>query len=196
MVIELMTNTHNHAYNNKNGFIKAWYLFASVNNDKGCIEITFVDTGEGIPVTVAKKMIEKIFTKKDNQYIISALNGDFRTQTHEKNRGKGLPDIYEHFNKNQIKNLKIISCKGKVELNDKNKIVEECKENNTKLTINFDGGYGYGTSFLEESFGGLVRKGYSSEELLKNIELISEEEPELIDKVIKYIKEAVYEKKN
>ena len=73
---------------------------------------------------------------------------------------------------------------------------KECKENNKKLTINFDGGYGYGTSFLEESFGGLVRKGYSSEELLKNIELISEEEPELIDKVVKYIKEAVYEKKN
>lgn len=138
MVIELMTNTHNHAYNNKNDFIKAWYLFASVNDDKGCIEITFVDTGEGIPVTVAKKMIEKIFTKKDNQYIISALNGDFRTQTHEKNRGKGLPDIYEHFNKNQIRNLKIISCKGKVELNEKNKVVENAGielENNIHGTI-------------------------------------------------------------
>lgn len=73
---------------------------------------------------------------------------------------------------------------------------KECKENNKKLIINFDGGYGYGTSFLEESFGGLVRKGYSCDELLKNIELISEEEPELIDKVVKYIKEAVYEKKN
>lgn len=138
MIIELMTNTHNHAYNSKNSFIKAWYLFASVNHNKGCIEITFVDTGDGIPVTVAKKMIEKIFTKKDNEYIISALNGDFRTQTHEKNRGKGLPDIYEHFCNRQINNLKIISCKGKVELNEYNKVVENAGtelENNLRGTI-------------------------------------------------------------
>jgi len=59
MIIELMTNTHNHAYIHKNDFIKAWYLFASVNEEKECIEITFVDTGAGIPVTVAKKGIEK-----------------------------------------------------------------------------------------------------------------------------------------
>ena len=26
------------------------------------------------------------------------------------------------------------------------------------LTVDLDGGYGYGSSFLEESFGGLVRK--------------------------------------
>ncbi len=82
----------------------------------------------------------------------------------------------------------------------RNRILEpkykDCKEKNEKLIINFDGGYGYGTSFLEESFGGMVRKGYSSDELLKNLEFISEEEPELIEKVIKYIKEAVYEKKD
>lgn len=138
MIIELMTNTHNHAYNSKHSFIKAWYLFAAVNHNKDCIEITFVDTGDGIPVTVAKKTIEKIFTKKDNEYIISALNGDFRTQTHEKNRGKGLPDIYEHFCSGQISNLKIISCKGKIELNEYNKVVENAGtelENNLRGTI-------------------------------------------------------------
>ena len=136
MIIELMTNTHNHAYNNKNDFIKAWYILAAVNSNKNCIEFTFADTGEGIPVTVAKKAIEKIFTKDDNQYIISALNGDFRTQTHERNRGKGLPDIYEHFNEKQIKNLKIISCKGKVELNDDNKPFEN---NGIELENNMHG---------------------------------------------------------
>lgn len=73
-------------------------------------------------------------------------------------------------------------------------IYKKCLENKEKLTINFDGGYGYGTSFLEESFGGLVRKGYSSDELLNNLILISNEEPELINKVKKYIKEANDEK--
>ena len=136
MVIELMTNTHNHAYLHKNDFIKSWYLFASVNDEKRCIEITFVDTGEGIPVTVAKKGLEKLINKKDNEYIISALNGEFRTQTQEKNRGKGLPDIYEHFNKGELYNLKIISCKGKIELNEYNKVVENA---GTEMEMNLQG---------------------------------------------------------
>lgn len=125
MVIELMTNTHNHAYNsNDNLFIKSWYLFAAVNDVTKSIEITFVDIGEGIPKTVSKSTLEKFFRKTDNEYIISTLNGEFRTQTKEKNRGKGLPDIYEHYKNNQIQNLKIISCKGKVEL-EKEKSLEE-----------------------------------------------------------------------
>lgn len=136
MVIELMTNTHNHAYNNKNEFIKAWYLFASVNDEKKCIEITFVDTGEGIPMTVAKKGIEKFLKKKDNEYIISALNGEYRTETKEKNRGKGLPDIYEHFRNKEINNLKLISCKGKVELND---ITNKLEKAGIELSSNLHG---------------------------------------------------------
>ena len=34
----------------------------------------------------------------------------------------------------------------------------ESISNNEKLVVNLDGGYGYGSSFLEEAFGGLVRK--------------------------------------
>lgn len=72
--------------------------------------------------------------------------------------------------------------------------LKKCLKNGEKLTINFDGGYGYGTSFLEESFGGLVRKGYSSQEILNNINFISNDEPSLIEKVKKYIVEAENEK--
>lgn len=71
------------------------------------------------------------------------------------------------------------------------KTYKQCIENNEKLTINFDGGYGYGTSFLEESFGGLVRKGYDGKQMLELMVFISDEEPELINKVIKYIKDAM-----
>ena len=62
-------------------------------------------------------------------------------------------------------------------------------KNGEKLTINFDGGYGYGTGFLEESFGGLVRDGYDGKELLENINFISNDNPDVIIKVIKFIKE-------
>lgn len=68
---------------------------------------------------------------------------------------------------------------------------KQCIENNETLTINFDGGYGYGTSFLEESFGGLVRKGYDGKQMLELMVFISDEEPELINKVVKYIKDAM-----
>lgn len=40
-----------------------------------------------------------------------------------------------------------------------------------KIVIELDGTRGYGSSFLEEAFGGLVRKGFSKNELKKKIEI-------------------------
>lgn len=67
----------------------------------------------------------------------------------------------------------------------------ECLNKKEKLTIDFDGGYGYGTSFLEESFGGLVRKGNDGKKILETMIFISKEEPDLINKVKKYIEDAI-----
>ena len=58
-----------------------------------------------------------------------------------------------------------------------------------KLRINLDGGYGYAPSFLEESFGGLARE-VGRDRVLRRIELISDEEPLLMDSIHKYILEA------
>jgi STAS-like domain of unknown function (DUF4325) len=58
-----------------------------------------------------------------------------------------------------------------------------------KLIVELDGGYGYGTSFLEEAFGGLARKRGIAV-VLRHIEIRSEEEPYLRDDVLKYIREA------
>lgn len=58
------------------------------------------------------------------------------------------------------------------------------------LTVDLDGTEGYGSSFLEESFGGLIRLGIDKKVVL-NIKLISNEEPELIDEITGYIKEAI-----
>lgn len=68
----------------------------------------------------------------------------------------------------------------------------EAKENGEILIINFDGGYGYPTSFLEEAFGGLARI-YGSKDVLDIIELISEDEPAIITEVKDYIKHAKVE---
>lgn len=66
---------------------------------------------------------------------------------------------------------------------------DEALENRKKLTINLDGTLGYGTSFLEESFGGLARL-YDPKKVLENIEIISTEEPYLKNDVTEYIEKA------
>lgn len=46
-------------------------------------------------------------------------------------------------------------------------------------------GYGYATSFLDETFGGLVRA--TKDLRVMDIELISDDEPRLVEKVREYI---------
>jgi len=58
------------------------------------------------------------------------------------------------------------------------------------LTIDFDGAYGYPPSFLEEAFGGLVRK-YGDDKIFKKITFISKEEPSQIEQIKRYIKNAI-----
>lgn len=60
---------------------------------------------------------------------------------------------------------------------------------NERLCIDFDGSYGYPTSFLEEVFGGLVRK-YDYKSILDKLEFKSDEEPGLIDEIREYMKYA------
>lgn len=44
-------------------------------------------------------------------------------------------------------------------------------QENRTATIDLDGASGYPPSFLEEAFGGLVRKGYSVDEIKQRIQL-------------------------
>lgn len=61
-----------------------------------------------------------------------------------------------------------------------------------EISVNLDGTMGYGSSFLEEAFGGLIRKGVSPE-LAKKLSsnLISEEDPSLIIEIQSYIADEV-----
>jgi hypothetical protein len=56
------------------------------------------------------------------------------------------------------------------------------------VLVDMDGTDGYGSSFLEESFGGLVRLcGFSAKDLHERIELKSEEDESFIEEVWEYI---------
>jgi hypothetical protein len=55
--------------------------------------------------------------------------------------------------------------------------------------IKFDGARGYGSSFLEEAFGGLVREGFPPHKVLDAFDLESSDES-LIDEIKEYIVDA------
>jgi len=55
--------------------------------------------------------------------------------------------------------------------------------------ILFDGARGYGSSFLEEAFGGLVRMGYSPDRVKDAFELISSD-TSIITEILEYIDDA------
>lgn len=74
--------------------------------------------------------------------------------------------------------------------------VDLALKNNVPFQVDLDGTAGYGTSFLEESFGGLIRiHNLSYDKIIKLMTLISDEEDYLIDDVNEYLKDAYDESK-
>lgn len=64
-------------------------------------------------------------------------------------------------------------------------------QNNDYVEVILDKTMGYGSSFLEEAFGGLVRVyKYSKEVLHKKLKIIYEEDPIVISDIWQYIDEA------
>jgi len=64
--------------------------------------------------------------------------------------------------------------------------LQSSKRLNEKLIINFDNCFGFATSFLEEAFGGIVRK-YKEKNLLDYIEIISQDDETIPDLITKYV---------
>ena len=74
----------------------------------------------------------------------------------------------------------------------RNNILIPALKQNDEVTVNFDGVYGYGSSFLEEAFGGLVRRGVDKNKIKKlKDNLICNDDPSIIVEVKKYIDEAL-----
>lgn len=69
--------------------------------------------------------------------------------------------------------------------------MEKAISTNQKLTIDLDGAAGYGWSFLEESFGGLIREDKMDyHAIVRVLEVISNEQPRLKDKIYTYLSDA------
>jgi hypothetical protein len=58
-----------------------------------------------------------------------------------------------------------------------------------KIRLLLDGAMGYGSSFLEEAFGGLTRvEGFTSEEILQRIEFVTDD-PSLFSEIKEYLRQ-------
>lgn len=125
VLIECMTNTHNHASGNRQHPAR-WYLMAYNKNNE--VHFTFLDSGVGIPSTIQTNFAEEflriapILKGREDKLIKAALDGEFRTSTKEKKRGKGLPKIMSIAQDKIIKESVIISGTGFV----------NCSSNTTK----------------------------------------------------------------
>ncbi|WP_429237025.1 STAS-like domain-containing protein [Aeromonas salmonicida] len=65
-----------------------------------------------------------------------------------------------------------------------------------QVRVNLDGVFGYGSSFLEEVFGGLVRAGVSTESVqFIRDNLVSQDDPSIIVEIREYIANALQGKK-
>lgn len=138
VLIELMSNVYHHAYNNDDIMKNHWYLYAEhVDNSVRCI---FLDTGAGIARTVRKTILEEMqrlikLNATDADLIFSALQGDFRTRTHETHRGNGLSGVRELVETDLFKNFTVLSGSGCCCLNSKNEIIKQDYKNKIYGTI-------------------------------------------------------------
>ena len=60
-----------------------------------------------------------------------------------------------------------------------------------EVTIELDGTEGYGSSFLDEAFAGLIRvSGFDKRVVLQKLRFVSEDDPSLIKEITDYIESA------
>ena len=135
MFIELMNNVKQHAFvydEKKAAAFCNWYTYAEDIGSE--LRFVFLDTGKGIPDTIRKNFWERIpLISTDARFIASALEGAFRTDTGDRHRGKGLPEIYDNVKKHAIGSLRILSGKGLCIVDSDGNITER------NLAYSFDG---------------------------------------------------------
>lgn len=71
-------------------------------------------------------------------------------------------------------------------------LVPELEKPDNVVTVDLDGTAGFGSSFLEEAFGGLVRKGFSPTVLRQRLRIKSGR-PSYLTRVWSYIERAKFE---
>ena len=127
VLVECMTNSHNHAYAERGE--RKWWLTANYSAEERCVSISFLDNGAGIAATIRKNFWEKIQRAfagaSDVKLIHSALMGDFRTKTRQKERGLGLPAIFRYYRNGHLQNFHLISTSAALHAGDNGQLIQQ-----------------------------------------------------------------------
>lgn len=111
LMIELMTNSVNHAYlalKTKNRRHRTWLISSNHYKDENKVEFCFVDNGDGIIKTIFVKFgLKHIVPSED--ILVKAFDGKYRSRTKLQNRGKGLIVVKDSHTKMTIRGLKVIT---------------------------------------------------------------------------------------
>lgn len=109
MLIELMTNTINHAFFNTERNSN-WYLSIFHVEDENKVKFCFIDNGHGIVNTINMKFFQSIQAALSSKQILTkAFDGEYGSRTGLSERGTGLIMIKNNFNDRIITNLKVIT---------------------------------------------------------------------------------------
>lgn len=113
VLIESMSNTHNHAAPKHPTDPELWWatVFADAARKRVCF--TFVDTGVGIFRSVRLSKVRKLYKvlgiQSDADILREMLHGKVESSTGHAYRGKGLPNIYKMSKTGRIKSLTIVA---------------------------------------------------------------------------------------
>lgn len=111
--LEVIGNTTEHADPNVQ---KPWWIMALRDEELNEVKFACIDRGQGIPQTIRKRLgeniIAKIGLKGDEDFLESALQGEHRSSTNMRYRGRGLPQVLSIYNDGLVNSLGLISRKG------------------------------------------------------------------------------------
>lgn len=136
MLIEAMSNTHNHANKQKKGATKWWLYAYNSPENKTCY--SFVDLGVGIfdsaPVAIYKQVARFLNIVHNADLVPDLLAGKIGTREKKDKsiRGKGIPQIARNSESEKIGRAYIISNDVKIDLKTKH---AERLENDFKGTF-------------------------------------------------------------
>lgn len=92
-----------------------------------------------------------------------------------------LNEYFENYASNNYEDLD--ECKYEILKSEISKLIN----NDKSIKLCFDGGFGYTTNFIERIIA-FIKERYGNEKLLDKIEIISNDEPSIVDYVYNMLK--------
>ncbi len=113
VLVEVMTNTHNHSSINEGSL--EWWLSVEHDEYNKKVSFAFIDNGMGIMESINKRaynsgILDQIIGLfSDARVFEDIFNGKLKSRTNLQYRGKGLPTIYKGFKQNFYSNLCVLT---------------------------------------------------------------------------------------